>query len=68
MESIKFNRENEVEVMRKLGRERIEFGREKEKRKIMMLNRNILITLMAKEHLSPVDEEMKCYLMRIVFI
>lgn len=74
LRAMRLTREKEVEVMSKLERERMEFARqkeerkrEKEERKITMSNRNMLMTLMAKDHLSPEDEEMKRYLMGVVF-
>ncbi|KAL8552669.1 hypothetical protein ACS0TY_001383 [Phlomoides rotata] len=79
--ALRLTRESEVEVMRQmisLGKERIKFEREKEKRKIMlskekeerkiMLSKhNMLMTLMTKDCLSGDDLVMKDHLMRIVY-
>ncbi|KAL8526677.1 hypothetical protein ACS0TY_015761 [Phlomoides rotata] len=67
LHALRLTRKKEVEVMSKLERERMEFDREKDERKIMMSNRNILMTMMAKDHLTLEDEEMKHYLIGVVF-
>ncbi|KAL8552672.1 hypothetical protein ACS0TY_001387 [Phlomoides rotata] len=68
--ALRLTRKSEVEVMRQmisLGKERIKFEREKEKRKIMISNHNMLMTLMTKDRLSADDVDMKDHLMRIVY-
>lgn len=64
--ALRLTRDNEVELMMKLESARIELEREKEKRKILKMNQVMLNTLLAKDHLSPEDEEMKRHLMAIV--
>lgn len=65
--ALRLTRDNEIEVMQKLGNARIELEREKLQRNQMKMKEVMLNTLLAKDHLSPEDEEMKHKLMAIVF-
>lgn len=59
--------ENGIDVMRELGSTRIDLELKREQRKAMKMNQVLLNTLLAKDHLTPTDEEMKRQLMAIVF-
>ncbi|XP_057790911.1 glutathione S-transferase T2-like [Salvia miltiorrhiza] len=56
-----------IDVEAELIKTRIELEREKLQRNAMKMKENMLLQLLAKEHLSPEDEEMKRQLTKIVF-
>ncbi|XP_047973409.1 uncharacterized protein LOC125215875 isoform X1 [Salvia hispanica] len=58
--------DSEAEAINKLGNARIDLELKKEQRKAMKMNQILLNTLLAKDHLTPKDEEMKHRLMEIV--
>ncbi|CAI9285198.1 unnamed protein product [Lactuca saligna] len=63
LRAMRVTRDNEVEVMRK----RLDLEQKKEERKTMKMHHMHLNTLLAKEHLSPKDEDMKCHLLAMLY-
>ncbi|CAH1427080.1 unnamed protein product [Lactuca virosa] len=63
LRAIRVTRDNEVEVMRK----RLDLEQKKEERKTKKMHHMHLNTLLAKEHLSPKDEDMKCHLLAMLY-
>ncbi|KAH6761873.1 hypothetical protein C2S52_019306 [Perilla frutescens var. hirtella] len=65
--ALRLTRESELEVMNKLGNARLDLEHQKLMRKSLKSKEILLNTLLAKEHLTPADEELKRRLMAIVF-
>ncbi|CAA0805932.1 DNA binding [Striga hermonthica] len=65
--ALRLTRKNECDLMTKISNDRMELERKKEERKIRKMNIMVLNTLLAKDHLSPEDEEMKRHLTSISF-
>nr|KAJ0204614.1 hypothetical protein LSAT_V11C500254190 [Lactuca sativa] len=63
LRAMRVTRDNEVEVMRK----RLDLEQKKEERKTKKMHHMHLNTLLAKEHLSPKDEDMKCHLLAMLY-
>ncbi|CAA0836751.1 DNA binding [Striga hermonthica] len=65
--ALRLSRDNETEAMKSVSNAKMELGREKLQASRMKMKEKMLNTLLAKEHLSPADEETKRKLMAIVF-
>ncbi|KAL4590419.1 hypothetical protein LXL04_003348 [Taraxacum kok-saghyz] len=63
LRAMRVTRDNEVEVMRK----RLELEQKREERKTKKMHHMQLNTLLAKEHLSPDDEDIKRHLLAILY-
>ncbi|XP_057808415.1 uncharacterized protein LOC131022888 [Salvia miltiorrhiza] len=65
--ALRLTKDNEVEAMTKLHEARVDLELKKEQRKAIKMKEVMLNTLLAKDNLSPEDEEMKRRLIEIVF-